>query len=118
MNEQPETDDHSAVDRVAKRILDEANRRKAEIDREAAAALFALVRHRMVEPQQVEWISLEQAAHLRGVTRQTMARQAKQFSLGTCINGRWRIDKTRVLNLNNHGPAALREASVPDDEIG
>ena len=92
----------ASMEAEAKRILAEANRRKAEIDREALEAVLALTRHRSVETQPIEpkWISLDQAAAIRGVTRETMALHASQHGLGTFTSRRWRIDEVRVRALN------------------
>jgi|JI10StandDraft_1071094.scaffolds.fasta_scaffold303858_2 hypothetical protein len=50
------------------------------------------------------WISLEQAAPIRGVTRQTMALHAERFGLGTFTERRWRIDENRLRALNDGRP--------------
>jgi hypothetical protein len=57
-----------------------------------------------VEPKP---LSLEQAAHLLGRTRQTAARWATQYGLGVRVGGRWEFDKTRVLLMKERGPTGL-----------
>jgi hypothetical protein len=56
--------------------------------------------------EEPRWISLERAASLRGVTRETMARHAEKHGLGTCTDRRWRIDENRVRALNEGRPYA------------
>lgn len=55
-------------------------------------------------PVPPKWLSLEQAAPIRGVTRQTMAIHAERFGLGTFSNRRWRIDENRLRALNEGRP--------------
>ena len=105
------------------RVLAEgATRAKAEIDRAALLALeIALCAGRehdndmAPQPDQPKWISLEQAAPIRGVTRQTMALHAEKFGLGTYTDRRWRIDETRVRALNAGRPYAKLNP-FPDGE--
>jgi len=88
------------------RIFEEANHRKAEIDREAAAKALAVIAAERGQVPQAEpkWISLDQAAPIRRVTRETMARHAEQYGLGTFTNRRWRIDENRLRALNDGRP--------------
>lgn len=51
-----------------------------------------------------KWISLDQGAAIRGVSRETMARHAERYGLGTCSGRRWRIDENRVRALNEGRP--------------
>lgn len=43
------------------------------------------------------WIAMKEAAALRGCTVETMTRHVRERGLGSKVDGRWQIDRARVL---------------------
>lgn len=87
------------------RILAEgAAAAKAAIDASVERARALLVTGAVTVDQEPRWTTLERAAALRGVTRETMAIHAERYGLGTREGRRWRIDENRVRALNEGRP--------------